>query len=928
MQTISSMGLRRPWGSWPCLFLACGLLLPARAHGQGGQDVGTADGGLPTVQATRLTEALTLDGILDEEAWGRAVPATVFTQLDPLEGDPATESTQVFLLYDDHALYVGAILRDRSPVSTRLGRRDGFLMDSDWLTISLDTYNDNRTGFKFEVNPSGVRGDEALSGGQDRRGDSSWDPVWEARTHMNEDGWSTEVRIPFSQLRFRSAPEQVWGIQISRDIARNREKQLFSFTPKDQAGGIARYGDLHGIRGIQQSRGLEILPYVQGKAEYVPVDQDDDAGFDNPFRDGSDFFYGTGFDLKYRLSSNLTLDGTVNPDFGQVEVDPAVVNLTAFETRYQEKRPFFVEGAGIFAFGQSGGGEGGGGSMGGMMGGGGGGGGGGEGGGATQLLYSRRIGDPPPGDLPDEAVYGDTPSGTTILGATKLTGQTAGGWAIGLLEAVTARETAEFVDEAGSRGKAEVAPLSNYLVARVRKDFRNGQSAFGGIGTAVNRDLGDAALASELRSSAYTGGLDFFHEWSNRAWSLSGQLAGSRIAGAAEAIEDAQTSSARYFQRPDAHHLGLDPAATSLTGYTANLEFRRQAGLHWRGNAQVSATSPGFEVNDLGYQRDADRRDAEAQLQYQENRPGEFFRRYELSVQPRASWNFDGDRLGTSVSLRSNLTFLNYWSVYLSYQRELEAMDDRLTRGGPLARKPAGHTASLTLTSDFTKAYSGMISFRGESDEAGGSQKNLSGRISLKPNSTVELSLGPRLTLNTAAAQFVDDVTDPLATGTFGARYLFAELEQTTLSMEARLNVTFSPELTLELFAQPFLASGDYGTLKELSAPGTFDFTRYGVDGGTVQVDEEGDALVDPDGNGPAAAFTIYNPDFNRASLRGTAVLRWEWRPGSTLFLVWQQSRSDYYDDGDFDLTRDSDRMFGGRADNIFMVKGTYWIGS
>jgi len=346
MKMNDSNTMRLTVTHWLAVLLGLCLLWPDPAHSQDGQGEWETEMALPVIRAARLSEEIILDGILDEEAWSRAQPATVFTQLDPLEGEPGSESTKVFILYDDEAIYIGAILRDRHPVSTRLGRRDGFIMESDWLTISLDTYNDRRTGFKFQVNPSGVRGDEALSGGQDRRGDSSWDPVWEVATHMDEDGWSIEARIPFSQLRFRNQPEQVWGIQITRDIARNRETQLFSFTPKDQAAGIARYGYLVGIEGIKPSRGLEILPYVQGRAEYLPVDQNDDVGFVNPFRDGSDFFYGVGVDLKYRLSSNLTLNATVNPDFGQVEVDPAVVNLTAFETRFQERRPFFVEGAG------------------------------------------------------------------------------------------------------------------------------------------------------------------------------------------------------------------------------------------------------------------------------------------------------------------------------------------------------------------------------------------------------------------------------------------------------------------------------------------------------------------------------------------------------------------------------------------------------
>ncbi len=913
------------WGFFPRLSLLLFPLLilglyPTGAVSQGSEDPGSSllDSGLPVLEAHPAEESIVLDGRISESAWDRAEPATRFIQRDPFEGELVSQETKVWVLYDEEALYVGAVMMDEHPVSTRLGRRDAWLMDSDWLTVSLDSYNDHRSGFKFQVNPSGVRSDEALSGGRDRHGDDSWDPVWKAATRVEDWGWAAELRIPFSQLRFRNADEQIWGIQITREIARNREDAHFSFTPKDERGGIPRYGHLVGLRGIRQSRGLELLPYVQGRAEYVRIGQDSDVDFANPFRDGSDLFYGAGVDLKYRLSSNFTVNATLNPDFGQVEVDPAVVNLSAYETRYQEKRPFFVEGADVFSFGGSGGG---GGGMGRMFGGGG-------GGGGTQLLYSRRIGRPPGGEVPDEAVYADAPEATTILSAGKVTGRTAGGWSVGLLEAVTAREMAEYITETGETGEAEVEPLSNFFVARIRKDFREGRSAVGAIGTAVNRDLGSGLLAQELRSSAYALGLDFFHEWADRTWSLSGYAAGSRIAGTPEVMEDAQTSSARYYQRPDAHHIELDPDATSLSGYTATLELQRQAGLHWRGGVELSATSPGFEVNDLGYQRDADRRRAQVRLGYEENRPGDVFRRWQLNVRPESSWSFNGDRLDTSVSVSGNVTLLNYWSTRFSWERTFRSMDDRLTRGGPLASKPAGHRISLFETSDFSKPYSGMLSFRHQWDEAGSRRTTYSARLNIRPGSTWEVSLGPNLTLNRETAQYVRSWSDPLATETYGARYLFGKLEQTTLSMETRLNVTFTPNLTLELFAQPFMASGDYEAFKELRRAGTFDFIRYGVEGGIVSRDEDGDYVVDPDGDGPAESRSFTNPDFNRVSLRGTGVLRWEWRPGSTLFLVWQQNRSDRYKRGDFDLGRDAEALFDLRADNVFMVKATYWIGS
>jgi hypothetical protein len=895
-------------------------LLPAPALAQ--TAAGTADGArpLPAVRAVRLTETIHLDGILDEAAWAQATPATEFIQMDPLEGQPVTERTEVRVLFDDEAIYVGAMLYDRSPVSTRLGRRDGFLMDSDRFGISFDSYNDNRTGFKFEINPSGVRSDQALSGGQDRHGDSSWDPVWQAATHISDEGWSLEARIPLSQLRFRNAEEQVWGVQFTREISRNRENAVLSFTPKDERSGIARYGDLLGLQGIRQSRGLELLPYFLGRADFVPVDQSDDVSFKDPYRDGSEFLYGLGFDLKYRLSSNLTLDGTVNPDFGQVEVDPAVVNLTAYETRYQEKRPFFVEGADIFSFG-GGGGDGGGGD--------GGGGDGGGGGGGSQILYSRRIGASPRGDLPDEAIYANEPDAATILGAAKLTGKTASGWSLGLMEALTQREKAPWVDDMAQEHTAEVEPPTNFLVARVRRDLREGQTNIGVIGTAVKRDLGDPDLGSDFRSSAYVGGLDFLHEFAARTWSLNGHVVASRIAGEPAVMASAQEASARYYQRPDAGYVSVDSSATTLLGYKASLELQKQAGLHWQGGMQLGMTSPGFEVNDLGYQRDADRRSASMRLEYSENRPGTVLRRWNVGASTDASWNFGNNRLGTGLDLRGDWTFVNYWSVNLGISHNFAALDDRLTRGGPLARKIAGNQLSIGGSSDFSRPYTFRGNGRYEWDEAGGRQVSFGGSVGIKPSSTWELSLGPRISVNEAAAQYVTQVEDATASSTYGDRYLFAGLKQTTLSVETRLNLTFSPDLTLEMYAQPFLASGDYGTLKELRAPRTFDFSRYGLDKGTMSRDADGYYQIDPDGPaGPAAAFSVEDPDFNRVSLRGTAVLRWEWRPGSTFFLVWQQSRSDYLDEGTFDLGRNARAMLDAQPDNIFMFKATYWIGS
>ncbi len=879
-------------------------LLPAVVSGQSAEVAGD-NGALPRARAERVEGDITLDGRLEERAWADAPPITGFTQNDPEEGEPVSQPTEVRILYDDVAVYVGAMLRDTAPVSSRLGRRDAWLRDSDWFSVSFDSHNDHLTAYRFMVNPAGVRSDEILSAGDWFRGDDSWDPVWEVATTVTDSGWVAEMRIPFSQLRFSGAEEQVWGMQLERTIARRQEEAVFSFTPKRERGGIARYGHLVGIRDIHRGAGLELLPYALARGEYVDVEQSDEVAFVDPYRDGSDYFASAGLDLKYHLASNLTLDATVNPDFGQVELDPAVVNLTAYETRFRERRPFFVEGSDIFEFGGGGGTHG-------FSGG-------------TQLLYSRRIGAAPRWGVPDDAVYEDEPDALTILGAVKLTGRTASGWTIGLLEAVTDEEVARYVDIDGLEGEEVVAPLTSYFAARAERNFRDGQTVVGGLATAVHRRLGSLDLASEFRGKAFTGGVDFSHEWADRAWSVSGFIAGSRIAGSAEAIAEAQESSARYYDRPDADHLDYDSTATSLAGYSARLELSKEAGLHWRGDVELSATSPGFEANDLGYQRDADRMRAEGSIRYVETVPGPVFRDWSVSVDTDGTWSYGREFLGAGVGVRARGELLSYWGGHLSFTRDFAGYDDRLTRGGPLARSVARDRVSLRFDSDQRKPWQLRGNGSYSRDAAGGTRFDVGLDMEVRPSATWSLSMGPEWEHERSPAQYLGAVDDPLKASTYGRRYLFAELDRRTLSLETRLNVTFRPGLTLEVYARPFVASADFGAVQELERPGTYAFLTYGEDVGTV-TQQDGELLIDPDGAGPAAAFTVGDYDFNRRSLRGSAVLRWEWWPGSTLFLVWQQVRSDYAEVADLALRRDAQALFGAPADNVLLLKISYWL--
>ncbi|MGH7713052.1 MAG: DUF5916 domain-containing protein, partial [Gemmatimonadaceae bacterium] len=806
-------------------------------------------------RAARASGAIRLDGKLDEPAWAAAPVTDSFTQIDPDEGRPSSQRTEVRVLYDDDALYVGVRLHDSGPVIARLGRRDMNLGDSDWFGVMIDSYHDHRTAFGFDVNPAGVRRDEVKTIDQD---DNSWDPVWDVATDTDAGGWTAEYRIPFSQLRFSGDSTQTWGVQFERIIGRRREYAVSTFIPKSERGGVPRYGHLEGIRDIRGGKRLEVLPYVVQRAEYV------DPGT-NPFRTEREFYTSGGVDLLFRATSNLTLNATINPDFGQVEVDPAVVNLGVYETFFEEKRPFFVEGSEIFAFGANG-------TSGG------------------QLFYSRRIGRAPALAGPGSAI--DVPTNTTILGAGKLSGK-VGGWSLGVLTAVTDREEARsMITEPGLPGqpgrqlvdRTTAEPLATYAVARARRELRSGQTFVGAVLTSVRRDL-DSDLARDfMHNSAIAGGIDFNHEWANRSWALSGDIEGSRVGGTAQAITRTQRQSNHYFQRPDAEHLDFDTTRTSLTGYSMNVTLTKQGGEHWRGDIAGAITSPGYETNDLGFSYRTDRRDLQTGVRYVQNRPGRYLRNWEVSGSFRSEQNFDWDRILTLATVGFNARTLGYWNVHGFTQQFFPAFDDRLTRGGPIAKRPAWISSGLFLSSDGRKPVSGSVFVGGERYQYGGWSYNANPSVVIRTSSRWNLTVGPNFFRRYATAQFVLARPDTDYAPTFNRRYVFAPLHQTELSLVTRFNLTFTPRLSLETYVQPLISSGDYGDPKQLRAPRTYDFISY--------------------------TDSVPNLDFNFRSLRGNAVLRWEWRPGSTMFFAWQQSRSDEARLGDFSLGRDRRALF------------------
>ncbi|HYF40089.1 MAG TPA: DUF5916 domain-containing protein [Gemmatimonadales bacterium] len=853
----------------------------------------------PEIRAARMQATIVIDGKFDESSWAAAEPVNQFTQTEPAEGQPATERTEVRVLISSDALYVGARLFDREPGKIRrvLARRDD-AVEADEFDVYLDSFHDHLSGVRFRVTPGGAMLDGILgSSAQGSEEDLSWDPVWESATAIDSLGWTAEIRIPLSQLRYNSTTEGTWGIQFYRKILRKGEEVWFSFVPKSEVSGVSRYGHLVGLGPLQAQRRLELAPYLLARGSFEPAPASD------PFRSGSDYHGSAGLDLKYGLTSDLTLNATVNPDFGQVEVDPAVVNLSVFETFFPEKRPFFVEGADVFRFGGIRASN----SF-----------------GVPDVFFSRRIGREPQRSVAGDGInFLDAPTETSIRAAAKLSGRTRSGWSVGLLDAVTSSEQARFVDASGNRVTTPVEPLTNYFVGRVRKDLRGGNSTVGIIATAVNRDQ-EPELRSLLRSSAYSVGLDLTNSWADRTWSLDGSVAFATVRGAPEAIARTQRASARYYQRPDATSFELDPTRTSLSGHSWQLALRKNSGRHWQGGLVYQETSPGMETNDLGFQSQASQRGISTALEYYQRQPGRVFRNYSIFPFSNHQWNFDGDLVYNSFGLILNGQFYNFWDIELRGDWSPPVYDDRLTRGGPLARQPRFNDVRMTVNSDTRKTTRLTGNLIQSWTSAGEHRTEADLTLSVRPSPALKVSLGPALILNKTLSQYVATVADPVATNTFGSRYVFATLHQREISMITRVDWTFTPTLSLQLFLQPLISAGDFTDLKEFLRPGTYDFAVYGQNKGTALETAEGTQVDPGDGGG---SFTVPRQNFTVRSLRANAILRWEWRSGSTFFLVWQQNRENDETFGNLRLGRDVDALFtGGRSRNVVAVKASYWL--
>lgn len=863
----------------------------------------------------RADEAPQIDGHLDDAVWNSVEWSGDFIQLEPEEGVTPAQQTRFKVVYDDDALYFAFELEDDpEKISKRLARRDRF--PGDWIEVNIDSYFDRRTAFSFNFSVSGTRGDELISN-NGSHWDSNWNPVWNGSARITPQGWVAEVRIPLSQLRFSAAAEQVWGLQLTRRIERSEARSIWQRIPKDVEGWVSHFGELRGLRNLEPKRNIELVPYLLAGAESFEAEPG------NPFRDGSDSQLEGGIDGKVGVSNNLTLDFTLNPDFGQIEADPSEVNLTAFETFFDEKRPFFIEGRDIFDLRVAPA------TTGGPF-------------TADRLFYSRRIGRAPSYDPElEDGEFMDSPLATTILGALKLSGKTARGLSVGVLASVTEEESAT-IAHGDARSSQVVEPLTTFFVGRLRQDYRGGDTQIGGMVTAVDRQLDDPQL-DFLRDQAVAGGLDLSHYFHQRDYRFEANLLASEISGSPEAILDAQTNSARYYQRPDNDAVTLDPTRTSLAGHAGSLRLSRTANHRLVFQTGVAWRSPGFEINDLGFMRAADGINQFTWVAYQRRNPFSIFDRLNINGNQRFDWDYDGNYLGSESNVNGWARFRNKYEANLGITRIGERTSNTELRGGPSSQWPGSWSANGRVGTDRRQKVFGSMGFwTRQGDEGSEDTREVWGSLTWRPSDALRFHVNPSYVRSEREMQYIDTLEvdgtgigavggsfGPAKTLPVGDRYLFGTIDQETTTLTLRVDYSITPDLTVELYASPFISNGRYTELKRITDPraggyrdrfDTFGPGRQSFDpiGDVFRFDEDGDGTPD---------YELSNPDFDVRELNTNLVVRWEYRPGSSIFLVWSQVRDEsalFRDDTGY--SQDLDRLFSAPAHNVVLVKLSKWF--
>lgn len=783
-----------------------------------------AGGNEKKASAVRTPNPPRIDGILSESEWKLAKPISDFTQYDPLEGEPPTQNTEVRILYDDDALYIGWKLYDTEPskIVARLARRDDEV-ESDLISIRLDSYHDHQTAFEFTLNAAGVRTD-IIQFNDGNGEDESWDVVWEAETAITSDGWSAEMRIPFKVLRFSESEKQEWGMQLLRYISRNRERQHWVLIGKSESGWVSKFGHLEGLENLSRPGQVELLPYAAAGNRFVPKSR--------TYPNGTDFTSHIGLDAKIKPTSGFTIDATFNPDFGQVEADPAVLNLTTFETFYPEKRPFFIEGSQIIRFTTFGGEFG------------------------PGLFYSRRIGHTIDVEAPEGGYVEREPRFATILGAAKISGKTAGGLSIGVLEAVTNEERATLVDSLGNKSDPIVDPLTNYSLIRLKQDlFENSNAGF--ILTSVNRKKG---------LPAFTGGLDWNLKFMQSEYRVEGFLAGSHI----------------------------DRRGQKLDGSAGKISFNKDGGTHWRGSFSYDFTSKKYNINDIGFFRSPNDHGWVAELLYRDDEVTDWKRIYNISARYHLRRNFDGVEIFNSYDMGGYIMLPSYWELDLGLSYDDGLFDPFETRGNGLLAKAKGRSLGLSVESDPRQILVADLGVHVGDDSRRMNLFQIDLELDIKAASNISLEFNVEHNRVNRRLSWVSNIVDPLVSP--NRISILADRTTNEWDFTSRGSFIFTRDLTLQLYLQMFFAKGKYENTVRMTSPDRFVGYSY-----------------------PA-------PDFSELSFNSNLVLRWEYLPGSTLFLVWSHSREGEGRLYRTPLGKDVEQLFSLPMTNAILLKISYWI--
>ncbi len=847
-----------------------------------------------------LNGTITLDGIPGEEAWNGVAWGGDFTQWQPHGGQAPAQQTDFKILYDEKFLYVAYRCHDQAPDSIirRMGRRDEF--PGDWVEINIDSYHDLRSAFSFTVSVSGVRGDEFVSN-NGNNWDASWNPIWFAKTHVGDGGWTAEIKIPLSQLRYGNEPEKVWGFQITRRLFRREERSCWQYIPQNAGVWVSAFGQLHGIKNIPTHRQVELAPYVTAQADKYRKEPG------NPFAKGTDTRLGAGLDGKFAVTNDLILDFTVNPDFGQVEADPSQVRIDGFQNFFEERRPFFIESRNIFDYQLTGS----------------------EAGGdydSDLLFYSRRIGSSPH-KYPDvgSGEYARLPQNASILGAAKFSGKTKKGLSIGILESITQREMAT-IDRGGERRAEMVEPLTNYFVGRLQQDFKEGNTIIGGILTGVNRE---SSLDDLLHRAAFSGGADFVHFWKDRTWYVRGNLIFSHVQGSREAILRTQTAFEHLFQRAGAPEVSLDSNRTSLTGTGGTFRFGKiggkpgRLGQVFKFETGFTLRSPSLELNDIGFMLTANEINhfTWAGLHFQ--KPVSIFRAARLNYNHWSRWDYGGQFLYQAFNVNAHGTFTNFWQAGTGFTWNPFDISNNALRGTSAVRRPPGVGHNAYLTSDTRKpVYLSLNTFNfwGFGNAVRGNDVELSAIA--QPFNALRVSLSSNYSYNWRRQdQFVSEVTGP-----GWSRTIVGQVSQHTLRFTGRLTFNITPDLTLQYYGQPFITRPRYSNFAYVTDPlagryddrfRTFRPGQINLADGQYQVDENGDGAFD---------YEFSQPDFNFVQFRSNLIMRWEYKAGSEFYLVWAQGNTaDAATELDTPLAGSLwDNAFAAGSRNSFLVKWTY----